>query len=461
MVKAEIQRQAQIELCRQGEYKAYFKLTQPFALYPHVLFISNLLNRIINGESLKVIFTMPPQNLKSKTITETFPSFFLGMNPDETVIVISYSDGSARRFGIRNRAKFERYANAIWGLEISKDRSQNKYWEIKDHQGKMLSSGITGQITGEGAKLLIIDDPIKNRQEANSAVYRDKVWFEYTNTIETRLHPGASKILITTRWHKDDLVGRILENESGWEVYNLPALARENDPLQRLEGEALCPSWMDEEFFLKKKAVLGDLDFEAIYQGSPTLESGNYFKKEWFRYFKEDADTYLLSDGRAILKQDCWLLQTVDPAGSVNKKSDYFILLTCAVTPDKDILILDVLRSRIDGSLYEKTLMDNYIKWTPRIIGVENKTFGMTILQQMKKHLPLRPCEADTDKVTRSLIAQARYNTGKIFHKSKAPWLFDYEKELLEFDSGEHDDQVDAVSYAAIIVMTRVRVGVS
>lgn len=197
----------------------------------HLDLVCEKLESIIEGKTKRLMIFMPPRHGKSMTVTETFPSFYLGKNPEKRVIEISYSGDLAQQFGKRNRDKVEEFGPALFGHTISQVQATKTNWNLDNGMGGMISVGIGGSITGYGADLLIVDDPIKNRAEAESATYRDKLWDEYQSTVSTRLHAGGAVIIILTRWHEDDLAARLLNPEYGkvedWDIISLPAVCED------------------------------------------------------------------------------------------------------------------------------------------------------------------------------------------------------------------------------------------
>lgn len=214
----------------------------------HLDLVCEKLESIMEGKTKRLMIFMPPRHGKSMTVTETFPSFYLGKNPEKRVIEISYSGDLAQQFGKRNRDKVEEFGPTLFGHTISQVQATKTNWNLDNGMGGMISVGIGGSITGYGADLLIVDDPIKNRAEAESATYRDKLWDEYQSTVSTRLHAGGAVIIILTRWHEDDLAARLLNPEYGkvedWDIISLPAVCEDpaTDPLGRELGEALWPA---------------------------------------------------------------------------------------------------------------------------------------------------------------------------------------------------------------------------
>ena len=225
-----------------------------------------------------IAINMPPRHSKSMTITETLPSYYLGNFPEDRVIEISYSDTFARRFGKKNKEKVKQYGADLFDIHISKESSAHDEWLLDNEIGGMISRGVLSGITGMGADLMIIDDPIKNREEADSETHRGKIWDEWIDSFSTRLHPGAIVILILTRWHEDDLQGRLLSEEYGkplpWQVYNLPLEAEEDDVIGREVGEPLWPERYGLEFIQERKRYPSS--FNSLYQGRPTALKGIY-----------------------------------------------------------------------------------------------------------------------------------------------------------------------------------------
>ena len=193
---------ARNELARRmySEYlvKVHHGTYKPLA---HTDYIAERLQAIAEGEQKYIIVEMPPRHSKSMTITETFPSYFIGRNPNKKVIATAYSESLARKFGRLNRNKLLEFGHEIFGIKMAYDNSTATNWSIGESGGGMVATGIGGSITGEGADLMIIDDPIKNNAEAQSETIRNKIWDEWETTLSTRLHKGASVIVVMTRWH--------------------------------------------------------------------------------------------------------------------------------------------------------------------------------------------------------------------------------------------------------------------
>jgi predicted phage terminase large subunit-like protein len=408
-----------------------------------------LLEEIERGDITRLIITMPPRHGKSMTVTESFPSWFIGRNPERRVIEVSYGSELAQRFGLNNRRKIEEFGKDIFGIQVSSENASKTNWGLVGFSGGMISAGIGGSITGQGADLLIIDDPIKNRKEAESETYRNSIWSEWQDTLSSRLHPCGRVVVIMTRWHEDDLVGRLLVQDVSWRLINLPALAEEQDIIGREEGQPLWPEHgYDKKWAVQEKAMKGTRSWESLYQGHPRPSDGNLFRQSMFRRFKVSGTCYKVED-KIYDMSSCKIFQTCDVAGSKKTSADYFVLGTFALCPNGELLVLEVFRERLEGPDQPILIKRKYEEYKPVLIGVESANMGLTLYQLLRRMgLPVIELRPDTDKYTRAIPAAARYESGMVYHNDGSYWLNDLESELLAFPNGAHDDQVDVMSYA-------------
>jgi predicted phage terminase large subunit-like protein len=444
---------------------------------------------IFYGANSRLMVFMPPGHGKSSLISDTLPAWWLMRRPDDRIIFVTYEHRFAAEHGRQCRELFREYAPPIVGLQLDDEKQSADEWNVKGHRGKMWSVGVGGPITGKRANLIIIDDPIKNEEEANSQVYREKAHRWYDTTLRTRLEPNGAIVVVETRWHEDDLAGRLIEAQSQggdkWKIISLPAIAEENDPIGRSVGEPLWPSRFPLSVLEQTRKASRSATWAALYQQRPAPDSGDIFKREYFRYF--DIRTQIYNDGsqkrdnsqltdeqkhdlriqyvlhdkgqiKTWWAHQCTILQTVDTSATEKETSDYFVILTFALTPDREILILDVLRTKAETTKHIDLLMASREKWRPRYQAIESVSFGLSLIQQAKRiGLPVKPLKADRDKVARSRTVAARYETGTVYHLSHAPFLHELEPELLTFPHGKHDDVVDTVAYAGILAGENVR----
>lgn len=436
-----IKREAQLELARQ-HYKYYLQLAHNgnYKLLAHNELIANELQKIIDGEQKHIMIEIGPRHGKSMTVSETFQSYYLAKNPDKRVITSAYSDSLARKFGRLNRNKFIEYANELFGITLSDNNSAVNNWGISKHTGGMISTGIGGSITGEGADLMIIDDPVKNRQEAESVTYRNRVWEEWESTLSTRLHKGASVIVIMTRWHEDDLIGRMLENSPyDWTRLRLPTIAEDdNDLLGRKKGEALAPQLgYDEEWAENKRIEVGERTWASLYQQRPAPATGAIFKRDWI--LKVDA---------APLKYDDMVISW-DFAFKGTNESDY-VVGQVWIKKGADFYMIDQVKKRMDftDSLKAvKQLKDKYPYC--RKILIEDKANGPAIINVLKRTIsgiiPITPKES---KEARAHAVTPYYEANNVHYVKTVPNLDEHLEELISFPNSQNDDSVDAATQA-------------
>ncbi|WP_324173723.1 phage terminase large subunit [Staphylococcus pseudintermedius] len=432
---------ARLELARL-HYKYYLLLSHhdSFTSYAHTDLIANELQEIINGKQKHIIIEMPPRHGKSMAVTETFPSYFLTMHPNKRVITASYSDGLARKFGRLNRNKFLEFANSLNKVQIAFDNGSVNNWGILSKRGGMISTGIGGSITGQGADLMIIDDPIKNAKEAQSKTYRDNVWAEWESTLSTRLHKGASVIVIMTRWHEDDFVGRLLKGSPyNWTRLRLPAIAEKNDDLLGREiGEALCPALgYDEDWAAYKKKEVGERTWASLYQQRPSPESGSIFKRKWFS--KVDSAPTQYDD----------MLISWDFTFKDSDKSD-FVVGQVWVKKGADFYLIDQVRKRIDFTQSVKATQQLHKKYPRcRKILVEDKANGPAIINTLKRSIsgiiPVTPKES---KEARAYSVTPFFEANNVHFVKTVPHLDEMIEELATFPNSQNDDTVDACTQA-------------
>ena len=427
-------------LARQ-DFSFYCELTHRHNYLPakHTEYIAKACEEVERGTLKRLMVFLPPRHSKSMTITETFPSWFIGRNPDRRVIEVSYGDAFAQKFGRANRTKLEEYGKQIFGISLDPRNSSVTNWGIAGHRGGMISAGVGGSITGEGADLLLIDDPIKNREEANSETYREKLWNEWQNTLLTRLQAGGAVILILTRWHEDDLAGRILQSETGdsWRVISLPAEAEDNDPIGRKQGDPLWPEGgFDSEWMKQKKVEIGSQTFTSLYQQRPSPQEGEMLKRVWWKFY-----TVLPSDLTTLQSWDCSFKDLDD--------SDYVVGQVWGAK-GADRYLIDQVRGRM-GFPATITAIKTLSAKHPAVITklIEDKANGTAVIQVLKHEIQgIVPVEPAGGKASRVQSVSPIIEAGNVYlpDPSIAPWIHDFIEECAAFPFGKNDDQVDAMS---------------
>jgi len=436
-----------------------------------VKLLGEYLMAVERGEISRLMVMMPPRHGKSETVTVKYPGWYLGRHPEHRVIIASHTAALALRFSMRVRNDFAQFAPTVWdGLTVNPDVAAMNRWDVLnpamtsgEPPGGMIAAGVGGPITGQGGHLVIIDDPVKDAEAANSKVQREAIWDWYRFVLRTRLFPGAAIIVVLTRWHEDDLAGRLLHaaeedpQADQWTVLRLPAIAEEEDPLGRAPGEALWPEQYGEGALAAVKASVGSYVWAALYQQRPQPAGGGIFRREWFRYWRRGGQEWYVLERpegpHRVPPGRCWIFAVVDLAASLKQSADYTVVSTWAVTPERDLLLLDCIRARLEGPDQPRLIRDAYYRWRPGAIWIERSGYQLTLIQQLRREgLPVRELAADRDKVARALPAAARYEAGTVYHPVGAPWLDEWEAELLAFPTGAHDDMVDTAGYAARVL---------
>jgi predicted phage terminase large subunit-like protein len=324
-------------------------------------------------------------------------------------------------------------------------------WETSGG-GVVRSVGVGAGIAGFGGGLIVIDDPVRNRADAESETFRDKVWDWFNDDIYTRLEPNASIILIQTRWHEDDLAGRLLkEQEDGgekWDVIKLPAIAEEEDDIGRKPGQALCPARYNIAALEKTKRKLGSYSFSSLYQQNPVPSVGGSFKREWFKNIIDEAPPNLR-----------WK-RGYDLAISTKTSADYTASFRCAYDKAGNLYIADGFRKRIEYPDQRRFIIERMVSEKSTEHCVEAAMHGKALVQDLRgeasvRRYPLREVNVDTDKLTRALAWLNLAEAGKVF-LVRGPWIQDFVDEVCRFPSGKHDDQVDAVSIAVSMLTNAV-----
>ena len=426
---------------------------------PHLEPIDEAYRDIAAGTLDRVLITMPPRHGKTRRATIFGIPWYLRRFPDRRVIFGTYSGDYANSVGREVRDLIDE--NNI-GIRVRRTSAAADEWLLAGRRGGMISRGVGGGITGRGTDLFIIDDPYKDHEEANSPTHREKVWKWFTTTAYTRLQPGAAVIVIHTRWHDDDLAGRLLKKEPGrWRIINLPALAEDDDPLGRQRGEALWPSAYSAEALQETARLLGPYEFGALYQGRPRPEGGGLFDASRFPLWHRTVNDVGHEVYRAFDKTrgmvdirlvDCWRFITVDLAASKKTSADFTVIAGWAVAPTGELIMVDQLRERIGKADHFGSLQR---LWT-RIGGaqyaaVESAQLGHDIVYAAgQAGMPLSELIAGSDKVTRALPAVRKASAGGVWLPADLDGLDELTSELEQFPNGTHDDQVDTLAYAVL-----------
>lgn len=433
----------------------------------HLALLDTYLVQVAARRITRLIVTMPPRHGKSELISKYLPAWWMGVHPDDPVMLVSYEARYAASWGMKARDVLAEWGPALYGVTVRADLAARDWWQLDGHAGVMYTAGIGGPIAGKGGRLIIVDDPIKNADEAHSPVVRARHWDWWQSTLYTRAEPDAVMIVVQTRWHADDLAGRLLADaEAGgdrWTVLTLPALAEPGDALGRSPGEALWPDRFSREQLHRIRAHLGAYWWSALYQQRPAPREGALIRRDWFRYYRRvessvGEDAYVLGE-RQVAVRACQRFATIDLAASTAQTADYTVVGVFDATPAGDLLLCDLVRGRFEGPDQPALIRRVWARWRPAYFAIERTGYQLALMQTLvREGLPIRPAiGTDKDKVARALPAAVRYEMGQIYHPAQAPWLADYEEELLQFPNGAHDDMVDVTAYAVQELVARAR----
>lgn len=424
----------------------------------HIEVMADHLEAVERGDILRSIITAPPGHSKSLNVSELFPAWYLGKHPDRSIILSSYEAGVAYTFSrsARNLVAEPEYREVFPGVELSPDSQAVGQWALAGQKRfSMVGAGVGGPITGKRANLFIIDDPVKNYQEAMSATYRQKTWDWWRSTARTRLEPDAAVVLIMTRWHESDLAGRMLRamgedpEADQWTVLSLPAIDE--------EGRALWPERYPIKALREARGTLGSWLFTAMYQGSPQPEEGNLIKREWFRFVPS------MPDGAQGVR--CWDLAAT---AKETQKHD----------PDRSASVflaaLDVDDPEAPGGKRRQYYVDRAVRgtWAPLDLDANVKAVaqldgpnvsvgilagagpGEIIVSHFRKLLGgylVRGVPEVGDKVVRSLPWRVALEAGNLF-LVEGDWNWEFIEEMAAFPTGAHDDWEDSMSGAHLML---------
>lgn len=406
----------------------------------HHILAGQRLDALLRGEIDRLLILMPPRHGKSELASVSFPAHAIGQNPKLQIIACSYGSELSKMFGrrVRDRVRHPRFQSLYPGVELSQDSQAADMWRTTEG-GVYNATGVGGAITGFGADILLIDDPVKNREEADSETYRQKVWDWYTSTAYTRLMPGGRVAVILTHWHEDDLAGRLLaEAEEGgdqWEVLRLPAI---NDA-----GRALWPEWYDLDALNKIKRTVGSRNWSALYQQSPRPDDGLFFKQEWLHIHDALPDrlTYYGASDYAVTEDG----------------GDYTAHGVFGLDEDKHLWLVAAWHGQETSLVWITEFLNLVADWKPMIWAEETGQIRAALDPFIQEQMRSRNVfvrrdgfPSRSDKAVRARSIQARMESDGLHIARNTRFFtkgfYGFRDELLAFPAGKHDDWVDMLS---------------
>ena len=410
---------------------------------------------VVDRKSPRLMLFMPPRHGKSTLASIAYPAWHLGRNPKHEFISCSYSGSLAMSFSrkVRHLLREPLYKNVFTDAKLDPSSQSVEAW-LTTKGGGYVAAGVGGGITGKGAHVLVIDDPVKNREDAESDYNRDNVWDWYTSTAYTRLAPGGGILVILTRWHDDDLAGRLLRGAADggdeWEVVKYPAIAEADEEYRKM-GDALHEDRYNLESLEKIQRAVGPRDWSALYQQNPVSDEGDYFTRDMIRYY-DPADI----DFSRMKFYCAW-----DLAIGQRDRNDYSVGLVVGVDEYDNLYVVDCVRGKFDGFEIVERILDLYEQWRPSIIGIEKGHIEMALGPFLEKRVrerklyeayfkDLKP--GRRDKEARARAIQGRMQQGMVRIPKDEVWTGPLVAERLRFPNGVHDDQVDALAWVGLMM---------
>ncbi len=443
----------------------YFSVkTKPdYVINWHHITICRYLDKFISGEIKRLIIQIPPRHGKSELVSRRLPAFILGQNPDESIIACSYSAdlASAMNRDVQRIIDSHEYRDifpetTLSGINMNKNAKgvwvrTNDSFEVVNHKGIYRSVGIGGGITGMGGRTSIIDDPIKNQEIAMSKVQRDKIWEWYTSTLYTRLEKDGRILLTLTRWHEDDLAGRLIElakndkSADQWTILSLPAVNEvgpsEDDP--RNIGDVMWPYKYPPEVMGAMKASVGARVWNSLYQQHPTADQGNIVKRQWFKWYDVRSKPVKFDE----------VIQVWDLTFKDKVMNDY-VVGTVWGRLGADVYLIDMVRDRMD---FPKTIQafTNMTAKHPEAKAkiVEDKANGPALIATLKSKISgIIAFNPEGSKEQRLYAVSAQIESGNVYLPQPAlmPSVDIFLEEVVAFPNAPHDDCVDNLTMALI-----------
>jgi len=432
----------------------------------HHKIIADALEKVARGEITRMMLNVPPRHGKTNLASKYFPGWYLGRYPDRQVIAVTYAQEFADSLGrdVRNLIGEPEYQRVFPGTSLSEDSKAAKRFHTQKN-GVYYSVGVGGPITGKGAHLLLIDDPVKNREDADSATIRRKMKEWYASTAYTRLMPGGAICIISTRWHDDDLSGWLLKEHAheGWTVISLPAIAEEieewhvgGENWRRLPGEALWPEWYPVSRLMEVQRM-SSREWNALYQQRPVAKEGGKCKLAWLknRYKRGDSMRSIRIGDRQVTMSG--IVLSVDTGMKQGEDNDPTMISVWGEFDSGAAMghaLLDVFSESIGYERLKPIVLSYIEQYNPKAVLIEDAALGSALLQELQhtriaNRVALLGQKPDGSKSVRFDRVLPLIEEGRVWLPepgSDCPWLANYEDEMVAFPHGKHDESVDVTS---------------
>ncbi|ABD46193.1 phage terminase large subunit [Neorickettsia sennetsu] len=433
-------------------FKESFKTLFPakkFVKCGYINVISDRLVACLNGKINRLIINIPPRHMKSTLVSVVFPAFVLSKEPSKGIIVASYSSLLSTKHSLETKLVMssEWYKKKFKDTVISKHHNtKNKFLTTK--LGFRLATSISGTLTGEGADIIVADDPI-NALQANSNTFRERTKTWFLNTFMTRLNHSKKSIVIIVmqRLHYDDICGHLTRTSDKWHVISLPLIAERKEKitsinskkilLKRKEGEILNRNYLKHENIPKLKAEIGTYVFASQYQQNPISNINSIIRREWIKRYLEKEE----------ISEILYISQSWDTAAFNTQQSDYTVCITFARSKTA-FYVLDVYREKLDYPEIKRAIVENAEKWKANYVLIENKSSGQALVQELRSStaLPIVSVTPVRKKIERLYSVVSIFESGKFYLPYSSEWLTNFELELFSFPGSIYDDQIDSLT---------------
>lgn len=419
---------------------------------PHIQLLAQRLEDVAAGKIRRLMVLMPPRHGKTQLISKIFPAFYMGLFPQKSVICSTYGQELSDDMGraVKNAIQSPMYKEIFPNSLMARDSASIRRFDVIDtsvqttKKGQYFAVGVGSAITGRGADCAIIDDPIKDAAEADSALQRHNIIEWYKTTLYTRLMPNASMVVVQTRWHENDLAGYIIANKvEPWTVISLPALAEENDVLGRKVGEALWPEAFGVPELLRTRQLEGPRHWNALFQQRPSSDQGNIIKREWWVPWME-LDPPKME----------YIIQAYDTANAEGKDNDFTAVSTWGVfriDGIPNVMLISVYNKKRDYQMMRREVTHLYNHYQPDQAVCEYKQSGITLVQDLQRAgIPILKFTPDSDKVARAHAVVPFFESGRVHYPQGKWWAEAMVDQCASFPFGKHDDMVDTMTLALL-----------